>query len=1552
MRSDVAADTTLFAPLPPRFIHLTLDDGLTNNDITALLQDQQGFLWVGTRDGLNRYDGYTVVTYRHEAGNPNSLSHNEVRALFEDRDGMLWIATNGGGVTRYDPRRATFETLRYEAGNPQSLGGDLIFSIHQSADGQLWFGGPKISGLTRFDPVTKSFAHYRGPGPDESIEERGFPRGAVMAIASDPQGTLWLVTETSLARYDAAADRFQVYQVPRESRATAFLRTLLISETGQVWVGGGGGLYQFEPVDGRFRQIANAPAQITTLHRAPHGRLWVGAAQGLYQFDPATQQSRLIARHDVANDAANGASLTASYISALLADQNGLLWIGTQQGGLNRLDQTQQQFVRYGVAADAHAPLDTSPIQALADGSNGMFWAANGQTLYRLRKRENPASQGTNTGKSESGQSEPGQSEPGQSEPGASVSGNATYEVTHYPLPKRNDASEANEGGQVRLLRDHSGHLWIGAVGPTVLEFDPVRESFTQYELLDAPLTAGPPATVVGMMEDNSHNLWVAVSFVGLYRLDATRTTVAAFRYQGRPDFFRNTPHNIASAAVMALTSDSAGTLWLGYNDGTITRFTPKDDHFTHYPSLSVLARAPNPVPRPSPDCQDCAPPAHASPPSDQLPDRSPDQLRTLVDAANPTGWIETLYWDATANLLWIGERNGLVRFDPATEEFTRYGRDAGLTNTFVVSIAQDQGGDLWLGTQNGLIRFDPEAARAQTYTMADGLQDNQFNRFATLCDSDGRLFFGGVTGLTSFDPRTLVGNARSAPVLLTNMRLYNVPVTVGAASPLQQALWATDALILQPDQQVVAFEFATLNFVAPQQNHYRYRLDGLESSWNEVDDRRRFATYTSLPPGSYTFHLQGGDRNGNWYPAETTLIVRVLPHWWQTAWFRLFIVIVLGALVGGGYHYRTQAIAQRNRLLEQQVAERTAALQESEERFRGLATSAFEAILIQQAGAIVDANEAATKLFGYPHAALVGLPITTLLPPLLPATADNTAPCPVPAQVESEGIRADSQAIPLEIHMRTVPYQGEEALVVALRDLTERRATERQRQQLAALEERERIGRDLHDDLGQVMGYIGMQAQTAQELLIQDRAAQAQQTLQALVEAAQSAQSSVRQFILGIRSGHSPSPTLGFFTALDLYLDQVRERHGLTVRVSLPEEVPEPLLSPQVETQLLRIVQEAISNVYKHAGVDLAQIVFLVQPNQLQVIVSDEGRGFTMPPLDNAPNDEPGPVTDSLTADQATHNSRSALWNAISVDDTSADDNTAPLLALHFGLDIMRERAAGVGGTLEIRSTPGEGTQVLVTMPRRLKLQAQEELRGLRVLLADDHPLYREGLRNMLEVRGIQVVGIAEDGYEAEQLAHQLLPDLILMDIEMPNCDGVAATKAIKTALPEIKIVMLTVAAGTETLLTALKQGASGYLLKNLTTEQFFTLLSDVVQGETVLSPTLVTTMAASLTTHPSTAQEETAPHPDANGQATSRDSAITLAQMQHLTPRQREVLDLVAQGLTNKEIARELVITERTVKYHVGLILEQMGVQSRYDLIHLTQAVAGLMADGVSGK
>jgi DNA-binding NarL/FixJ family response regulator/signal transduction histidine kinase len=465
--------------------------------------------------------------------------------------------------------------------------------------------------------------------------------------------------------------------------------------------------------------------------------------------------------------------------------------------------------------------------------------------------------------------------------------------------------------------------------------------------------------------------------------------------------------------------------------------------------------------------------------------------------------------------------------------------------------------------------------------------------------------------------------------------------------------------------------------------------------------------------------------------------------------------------------------------------------------------------------------------------------------------------------------------------------------------DITDRKQAERQvleqQRHLARLEERKRIGDTLHDDLGQVISYVNVQAQTALGLLAQDQETQAEAALKRLVDIAQEAHGDVRAYILGARESQAPE---GFFAALAAHIQMLHQRYGLQVDLQLPEDVPAPFSGPEAQNQALSIVREALTNVAKHAEVDTAQLTVQATGGVTHITVRDQGRGFPPEPTAEA--------------------------------------------GAHFGLAMMRERAERIGGTLHVIAKPGAGTRVTLDVPHaapELERAAAPLEAGLRLLLVDDHPLFLEGLRHMLTTQGAHVVGVAHDGDEAVAMAEAHQPDIILMDVEMPACDGVEATRRITARFPDVKIAMLTVVVDDEVLFEALKAGASGYLLKNLDSETLFARLSDLMQDQVVIDPRLANRVLDAFADRPTDPRPE---HAEDEGSDTDPDGAEAV----DLTPRQIEVLQAVADGLTYKEVGTRLHISERTVKYHMGQVLKRMQLKSRAQAIaYATQQ--GLIED-----
>ncbi len=532
--------------------------------------------------------------------------------------------------------------------------------------------------------------------------------------------------------------------------------------------------------------------------------------------------------------------------------------------------------------------------------------------------------------------------------------------------------------------------------------------------------------------------------------------------------------------------------------------------------------------------------------------------------------------------------------------------------------------------------------------------------------------------------------------------------------------------------------------------------------------------------------------------------------------------------------------------------------------------------LIVDKSGRVVDLNPAARALLPAGMQDAIGQSLSNIIPGENPLQLQDQYQTEITLNIE-EVARDYAVRISL-LHEKNGRHTG---WLLLFQDVTLRKQSEGQKRKLAALEERERLGRDLHDDIGQVLGFFNVQTQSVSALLDQQKIGQAQVELARLISVAQKGQSTVRRYILDLRvekQTEMPPPAADFVSVLSDYLNSLFIEYNFEADLYLPDDLPDLLLAPLSELQLLRIIQEALTNVRKYAGTNLARIYIEAQAENIQVVIEDQGAGF---------------------------------------------DPLAVAGDAHFGLQIMRERAASVSGTFTAESQPGSGTRLTVVVPRILS--GVENAPAWRVLLVDDHSLFREGLRTLLSVRGINIVGIAENGLDALEQTRALLPDLILMDVDMPQLNGVEATRRIKAEFPDARIVMLTVSADDETLFGALRAGASGYLLKNLDDKDFYRLLKNIMRGESVLSPGLAARVLAEFEINPI--------------KNTPVENQPPITPLPQLTERQYEVLDYAAQGLIYKEIGQLLHLSERTIRYHMGQILNALQVQNSREAIMLAR-------------
>lgn len=284
---------------------------------------------------------------------------------------------------------------------------------------------------------------------------------------------------------------------------------------------------------------------------------------------------------------------------------------------------------------------------------------------------------------------------------------------------------------------------------------------------------------------------------------------------------------------------------------------------------------------------------------------------------------IRQIYEDSNHNI-WIATDGGLSRYVEESKSFENYYQEDGLPVNEIRSIIEDDHGILWIGTIKGLSRFDPEDNSFTNFDKSDGLQSNEFSRYAVHKTQSGELLFGGLSGFNLFHPDGIVNNPHIPPVYLTDFKLFSRSVDIrDPESPLEEHISVTDTLILSHNQDVFTFDFIALNYTRPEYNQYAYMVEGFEEDWNYVGTQRN-ATYTNLDPGEYTFRVKASNNDGGWNETGASLTLIITPPFWQTTWFYLLSALLIIGGVFSVYQYRVRSIRERNRQLEQQVAERT----------------------------------------------------------------------------------------------------------------------------------------------------------------------------------------------------------------------------------------------------------------------------------------------------------------------------------------------------------------------------------------------------------------------------------------------------------------------------------------------------------------------------------------------------------------------------------------------------------------------------------------------------
>jgi signal transduction histidine kinase/CheY-like chemotaxis protein/ligand-binding sensor domain-containing protein len=835
--------------IPIRFKHITTNEGLSQNNVTCILQDKRGFMWFGTQDGLNRFDGYTFTIYRNDPKNPTSLGHNFIRALYEDRKGRLWVGTDDGGLSLFNREADNFVNYQRTSDNLNSLGHNQVMTIAEDRQGYLWvgtFGG----GLNRFDPVRNSFTHFtHNPAKPGSLSD-----DFVHDVLVDTKGRIWVATDTGgLDQFDVGAQTFRHFtndQADVTSLSYNNLRALFEDSQHRIWVASeGGGLNLMNADHKTFTRFQNSASNVNTishndvisLEEDRAGNLWLGTRNG--GISVISKNLTTVTRYPYSET--NSEGLNNGSIYAICRDQKGDMWVGTYSGGINFFDREPRKFELYEKDKNDANSLSNNNVLSVVEDAEGMVWmGTDGGGLNRLQREPNRFTRFVNT------------------------PGNPHTIGSNYVMCVYED-------------RDHD--IWTGNYKGGLSRWRKATSDFVNIARSNGP-DGISHESICAIASDTAGNLWLGTLGAGVSRYDKKTGTFT--HYRPNSDLAGTISHGV----IRALYCDRRGIIWVGTEGGGINRFDAETGVFTAY------------------------------------------RYNRKVPGSLSNNLVNSIYEDSSGNL-WVGTDSGLNRFDARTQSFTTYRQQEGLPNDVIQGIEEDNHKNLWISTNKGLCKFNPRTGTFRNYGVSDGLQGNSFNRRAVFKGRLDEIFFGGTNGLNTFFPDSLRDNPTIPAVFITDFHLFNKPVAIGAPdSPLLKSITETTEITLAYWQSMFSLEFAALNYSLPEKNQYAYKLEGFDQNWIQVGNKRS-ATYTNLDPGEYVFRVKASNNDGVWNEQGTSLRIIITPPYWKTWWFRIGLVLVVLMGAYALYRYRVKAIETQKKGLEKTVGERTAeVLYQSEE--------------------------------------------------------------------------------------------------------------------------------------------------------------------------------------------------------------------------------------------------------------------------------------------------------------------------------------------------------------------------------------------------------------------------------------------------------------------------------------------------------------------------------------------------------------------------------------------------------------------------------------------
>lgn len=819
------------------FHHYSTEDGLPQSSINAIVQDQRGFMWFGTQDGLARYDGYTFRIFRNDIADSTTLCNNFIHALMASNDGRIWIGTRNG-LSIYHPKTDKFTSFFSAENDSASLNSSLIMSIFQDSRGEIYVG--TNSGLNKAIPGKNysdiTFQRYRSnfkPGQNEVFE------GTVHDITEDRWGHIWFASQGkdpetredngALTCYDSNRNTFTHYysdSAPNGLSSNA-VRSLYTRDN-TLWVG---------TIDGGLNKILlRGDCEISEIqvinsgtnpNNLPHeyvskiiadkrSDIWVGTYEGLVSTNPAL----IHFKND--NEFEHLTSTSPPIINDLLSDNADNIWVGTDKG-LYAYFPSYQPFKIYKHDPNDPNSLAAGDIFGIHEDSIGDLWAVSyGTGLNRIintRNRKERIIRYTDDDK---------------------IAGLPTTQL-------------------LGITEDNEQNLWLASFDGLIKisKQNQSEEIYIKHYSPEELITDGSPRKYYTRIFSHTNgSLWVRTYQNGIDEITITGENLDIKNHT--EIFVENVPQKIRSFFM-----DHAGSLWIVTDSSLLKANIDDEGNLTSTP-VTLL----------------------------EVPWEKVLELDINYIQKNEDNYI----WLGTSNGLVKITLQEDFEYRTSTNLLGKikiYTENDGLPNNTVYGIASDDNSNLWLSTNKGLSKFSIPDETFTNYLLDGGATINEFNEGAVAKGRNGRIYFGGIGGLVGFHPDSIQQNPFIPPVVITEFRVSNITVPPGDErlhfSEISNTL---EEITLSYTDDFFTIQFAALNFNQPERNLYAYKLHGFHDEWVNIGNNRQ-ATFTNLDDGEYIFQVIGSNNDGIWNQEGASLRIIILPPFWETWYAYAFYVFI-----------------------------------------------------------------------------------------------------------------------------------------------------------------------------------------------------------------------------------------------------------------------------------------------------------------------------------------------------------------------------------------------------------------------------------------------------------------------------------------------------------------------------------------------------------------------------------------------------------------------------------------------------------------------------------